>query len=88
MYAYIHTCPYKVQPVVIKTEIDTQTDIDTITVASIPSITSSTLALESLALQWDTLGRGVTVVVSSVAGVDQLRPYRLSYREEERDYMT
>lgn len=45
-----------------------------ITVASIPSITSGTLAVEGLALQWDTLGRGVAVVVSSVAGVHQLRP--------------
>lgn len=55
----------------------------TITVASIPSVTGSTLALEGLALQWDTLGRGVTVMVPSVAGVDQLRPCWLNYREEE-----
>jgi len=37
---------------------------------SISSITSSALALKSLALQRDTLGGGVAVMVPRVAGVD------------------
>lgn len=56
----------------------------TVTVASVSSVTSSTLALEGLALQWDTLGRGVTVMGPRVAGVDQLRPCWLNYGEEDR----
>lgn len=56
----------------------------TVTVASIPSVTSSALALEGLALLWDALGCGVTVVGPSIAGVDQLRSCYLSCREEER----
>lgn len=55
----------------------------TVTVASVSSVTSSTLALEVLALQWDTLGRGVAVMVPGVAGVDQLRPCWLNYREKD-----
>lgn len=56
----------------------------TIAVASIPSVTSGTLAPEGLALQWDTLGCGVTVVGPSIAGVDQLWPRLFNYREEVR----
>jgi len=69
----VHACPYKELP-----------DKDTVTVASIPPVTSSTLALEGLALQWDTLGRGVTVMIPSITGVDQLRQRWLNYRQEER----
>lgn len=50
------------------------------TVVSVSSVTSSALALEVLALQRETLGRGVTVVVPGVAGVDQLRPCWFNYR--------
>lgn len=49
----------------------------TVTVATIPPVAGGTLAAEGLALQWDTLGRGVTVMAARVAGVDQLRPGRL-----------
>ena len=56
----------------------------TVTVASVASVTGGALALEGLALQWDALGRGVAVVAPGVAGVDQLRPRRLHYREEKR----
>lgn len=59
------------------------TGVHTVTVASVPSVASRTLALEVLALQWDTLGCGVTLVVPSIAGVDQLRLCWLDYREEE-----
>lgn len=58
----------------------------TVTVASIPSVTGSTLALEGLALQWDTLGRGVTVMVPSIARVDQLWPCWLNYGEKELQF--
>lgn len=56
----------------------------TVTVTSISSVTSGTLALELLASQRDTLSCGVTVVVPSVAGVDQLWSRGVNYRREER----
>lgn len=56
----------------------------TVTVTSISSVTSGTLALEILVLQWDTLSCGITVVVPSVAGVDQLWSRGFNYRWEEK----
>lgn len=56
----------------------------TVTVTSISSVTSGTLALEILALQWNTLSCGVTVVVPNIAGVDQLWSRGFNYRWEEK----
>lgn len=56
----------------------------TVTVAPVSSVAGGTLALEGLALQRDALGRGVAVVVPSVARVDQLRLCCVHCRGEEK----
>lgn len=48
--------------------------VRTVTIAAISSVAGGALAAEGLSLQWDTLGRGVTVMTARVARVDQLRP--------------
>lgn len=55
----------------------------TVTVASVPSVSRGALAQKVLALLREALGRGVTVVVPGVAGVDQLRLRRLGCTEED-----
>lgn len=67
-----------------KYQISGSVGLRTVTVTSISSVTSGTLALEMLALQWNTLSCGVTVVVPSIAGVDQLWSRGFHYRWEEK----
>lgn len=61
--------------------------IDTVAVASVSSVASSTLALVVLAVQGDTLGRGVTVMVTSITRVHQLGTSGLNWADRERSQL-